>query len=361
MPKTERNEVKVSFPRFARYNSAFKYFIEHGLDVRYIMQPEITTRTLELGTKYSPDYVCSPFKALLGSMIEALESGANTLFMIDGPCRLGYYGELQEQILRDLGYQFEFVNVSEYSTGKPSDMIRAAKKINPKLNYAKMALAFAEAVAMVEHIDDITALYYQNCGFEVTKGQYKKLFNEFNRRMESVSSLKEIDEVYHTTRREMEEVPLNKPANRLRVGIVGELFTVMDPFSNQNIEQHLADMGVEVHRWMNIKNRLIHYGGEKNMNVKIRDICTYEMGPTSTGNIWAAKEYAESGFDGIVHVKGADCTPEIDVMPELQRISEEYKIPVLYMTFDAQTSDVGVMTRLEAFYDMIEMRKKVLR
>ena len=47
-------------------------------------------------------------------------------------------------------------------------------------------------------------------------------------------------------------------------------------------------------------------------------------------------------------------------MPVLQSISRDCKIPVLYLTYDAQTSDVGLMTRLEAFYDMIEMRKRVL-
>ena len=71
-------------------------------------------------------------------------------------------------------------------------------------------------------------------------------------------------------------------------------------------------------------------------------------------------EYARRGFDGLIHVKSAGCTPEIDVMPVLQNISADYKIPVLYLTYDAQTSDVGLMTRLEAFYDMIDMRKKVL-
>ena len=46
-------------------------------------------------------------------------------------------------------------------------------------------------------------------------------------------------------------------------------------------------------------------------------------------------------------------------MPVLQRIGEEYKIPILYLTYDTQTGSAGLMTRLEAFYDMIEMRKKV--
>ena len=84
------------------------------------------------------------------------------------------------------------------------------------------------------------------------------------------------------------------------------------------------------------------------------------MLPTSTANIWYARECAERGYDGIVHIKSAGCTPEIDVMPVLQNISADYKIPVLYLTYDAQTSDVGLTTRLEAFYDMIDMRKKVL-
>jgi benzoyl-CoA reductase/2-hydroxyglutaryl-CoA dehydratase subunit BcrC/BadD/HgdB len=92
--------------------------------------------------------------------------------------------------------------------------------------------------------------------------------------------------------------------------------------------------------------------------VKIKDLCDYEMGPTSTANIWCAREYAEQGFDGLIHIKSANCTPEIDIMPVLQNISTEYKIPILYLTFDSQTSDVGLMTRLEAFYDMIQMRKR---
>jgi predicted nucleotide-binding protein (sugar kinase/HSP70/actin superfamily) len=135
----------------------------------------------------------------------------------------------------------------------------------------------------------------------------------------------------------------------------------MDAFSNLDLERKLAEFGVEVHRWMNVSHRMLHYPGEANLNVKIRELCSYEMGPTSTANIWSAKDYAERGFDGVIHVKSANCTPEIDIMPVLQNISADHKMPILYLTYDAQTSDVGLMTRLEAFYDMISMRKKVVR
>jgi benzoyl-CoA reductase/2-hydroxyglutaryl-CoA dehydratase subunit BcrC/BadD/HgdB len=50
--------------------------------------------------------------------------------------------------------------------------------------------------------------------------------------------------------------------------------------------------------------------------------------------------------------------PEVNAMSALQRISRERSFPVLFMSYDAQTSETGVLTRVEAFCDMIEMRRK---
>ena len=48
---------KVSFPMVANYNSVIRYFVECGLDAQFIMPPKMTRRTLEIGSRYSPDYV----------------------------------------------------------------------------------------------------------------------------------------------------------------------------------------------------------------------------------------------------------------------------------------------------------------
>ncbi len=357
----EAKTRSVSFPRYAEYNCAFKYIVEQALGCKYVMPPPLTKRTMELGAKYSPDFVCTPFKTMLGNLIEALEAGADTLLMTHGLCRLGYYGELLEQILRDLGYQFEFINLSEYDMSKKKEYLRIVRRFNPKVNPARFLARFLEGVRMVEYLDEITALYYQNCGFDAMDGAYRRSWQDFLTAMYTAQGRADIESAYRTVRRAFSSTRLDKPQRPLRVGIVGEFYTVMDAFSNLELEQKLADMGVEVHRWMNVTNQFLRYGsGQKNLRVKIRDLCQYDMGPTSTANIWYARECAERGFDGIVHVKSAACTPEIDVMPVLQNIGADYKIPVLYLTYDAQTSDVGLMTRLEAFYDMIHMRKKVL-
>ena len=51
----------------------------------------------------------------------------------------------------------------------------------------------------------------------------------------------------------------------------------------------------------------------------------------------------------------------ITIRTMLQNISRDYHIPVLYLSYDMQGSDTGLDTRLEAFYDMLERKKKVLR
>ena len=44
-------------------------------------------------------------------------------------------------------------------------------------------------------------------------------------------------------------------------------------------------------------------------------------------------------------------------MSIMQKINDEYGIPIIYMSFDAEDNEVGVDTRLEAFYDMIKMKR----
>ena len=68
----------------------------------------------------------------------------------------------------------------------------------------------------------------------------------------------------------------------------------------------------------------------------------------------------EQGYDGIIHIKPFGCTPEVNAMPILQKISDETSVPIMFLSFDSQTSETGLKTRLEAFYDMIKMKKDKL-
>ena len=349
--------TKVAFFRYAYYDIAFKFFVEQVLDADFVALPEPTRRTLELGSQHSNDFVCAPFKHILGDYIEALERGADVLVQFAGPCRLGYYGELQESVLRDMGYEFEMLNFATV-TGKPlQDYLTICKeKVNPNLSIPQGVKKFMVLLKMVEHLDAYNDAFIAKAGFEKEHGSFKRAREDFYADMRAVTNMSELSAAFKQGMRTLEELPTEEPADPIRIGVIGDYFTAVDGNSNLHIEDKFMEMGVSLARYLNITHRNIHYN-EENLRRGVSEYVKYDMGPTSTMNIAAAKSYAEQGFDGIVHLKASGCTPEIDVMPVLQRISADYHIPILYLSYDSQTSDTGLDTRLEAFYDMIAMRK----
>ena len=124
---------------------------------------------------------------------------------------------------------------------------------------------------MTEHLDEITAIYYQNCGFDPS-GTYRRAYKTFLTSMYMAQNLLDIESAYRAAKLAFAETPLEKPAHPLRVGIVGDFYTALDSFSNLEVEQKLADMGVEVWRWTNLTNRMLHYTGDKNLHVSVAEI-----------------------------------------------------------------------------------------
>ncbi len=358
-PKRDRHtRRKVAFFHFRSYEPAFKYFVEQVLDADFIPLPPPTRRTVRIGEENSTDYVCTPFKHILGDYVEALERGADVLVQLTAFCRLSYYGELAEMILRDMGYDdFQMLNFSHVANGTFRDYVAYCKKVvNPNLSITHGVAQLLAVFRMVTHIDDFRDRYLARAGFEVEPGSFERVRAQFLSDMNAATTITEIESGYHRALAALDELPIDKPVDPVRVAIVGEYYTAQDHASNLNVERKLLDMGVELRNCMSITAfNLRHH--EQAALAGISEYCTYNMGPTSTFNIAAAKRCAEEGFDGIVHIKSAGCTPEIDVMPPLQRLSRDYHVPVLFLTFDTQTSDAGLDTRLEAFYDMIAMRK----
>ena len=105
----------ISIPHLGPYYIPIKYIIEKTTKCKVIIPPENNKQTIEIGSKESPDDICMPFKYNLGNYINALNMGANILIQAGGGCRYGYFAELQEQILKDLDYEFTFVNLIKNS------------------------------------------------------------------------------------------------------------------------------------------------------------------------------------------------------------------------------------------------------
>lgn len=346
----------VSFPHLGNYYIVFNYFLTKALKCKVIVPPDSSRRTIELGSKYAPGSVCVPFKYNLGNYIEALEMGANTLIQGGGGCRYGYYGELQEKILRDLGYDFEFYNLISDNHISLRKGYRFCKKVNRKCNVFSLLYYLINSLFMIIFIDKIGKYIRLNMGFEVNNGDFERLEKEYLDSIKSGGIVRNIF-LYYKYRKRFRNIKINKPKDCLRVCIIGELFSLIDSPTSFNIEKNLIKMGVEAYRYTDLTYLLITKRFILGRMIKRgKGYIKYHLGADGTASV--ARGLDACKMDGILHLKSFGCTPEISAMSILPKISNEYKIPILYFSFDEEDNEVGIDTRLEAFLDMIKGRRE---
>lgn len=346
---------KISYPQIGSYSVPIYYLLTHILKNEIVKPREISSKTLELGSKYSPDFVCAPFKYTLGTMIESLEDGADILIQLGGGCRYGYYHELQEQILKDLGYHFTMINL--ISGGNKNSILKILKEYPIELKKNKIIQTLLITKKMIIYMDKIDAYIRENRCYEEYRGDFNRLRKRMLVEFSKCKGYFHLRRIYKKYLRKMKELPKRKVKKKIRVGVIGELYTLMEPYANENIEQLLNDRGIEVKRYTNVtyllfqKKRLVKKY-LKNFFIK------YRMGADALDNIHHTKELCENGYDGIIHIKSSFCTPEIAAMPIIESVAQKYQVPVLFFSMDMNTSETGFLTRIEAFCDMLEMRKQ---
>lgn len=347
----------IAFPLMGNYYIPSSYLFSKITDSKIIKPPKITSNTIELGSKYSPDFVCTPFKYTLGTYIECLEMGANTLIQMGGGCRYGYYFELQEKILKDLGYNFKYYNLVSMGHTDIKKIYNIMKEINPKLKKIKSLYYLLITINMVKYMDYIDDYIRRSAGYEVNKGEFNKELNNMLDSFSKVKSLIGLRKTFKKYKRRILNVKINKPKNNIKIGIIGELYTLMEPFANNDLEKILISYGVEIKRFTNVTYLLFEKSKKSKKYLKKLNNIKYKMGADAMDNIYYTKYLIDNKYDGIIHIKSSFCTPEIGSMGIINKMCEENNMPVLFMSMDANTSSVGFETRIEAFYDMIEMRK----
>jgi predicted nucleotide-binding protein (sugar kinase/HSP70/actin superfamily) len=61
--------------------------------------------------------------------------------------------------------------------------------------------------------------------------------------------------------------------------------------------------------------------------------------------------------DGLVAVIAFGCAPDSGLAPALGQAARQAGVPILTLTLDEHTGEAGLMTRLEAFVDMLERKR----
>ncbi|MFC1966184.1 acyl-CoA dehydratase activase-related protein [Chloroflexota bacterium] len=356
--------MRIGMPHMGNLHIPFKALFQR-LNIDFVIPPLNNRHTLSLGVKHSPEGLCIPFKLTLGNLIEAAQLGADTLLVPAGYgiCRLGYYAKIQEQVLCDLGYSNAKVIRVGISEQKLFGLLKTIKRLSNDAPWSRIISAFRFGMGKLNAIDRIERVVQKVRAEELVKGTANQLFAKAVNAIDKADDYKALKKAQANYIDQLNQVTKDDQAQPLIVGIIGEFYVVLEPFSNFDVESELGKLGVEVRRttfvseWTKFSLFLNPLGiNEKD---RIHKAALPYLKRDIGGDGWESvgeKVLHAKEYDGLVHLVPFTCMPEIiaqNIMPKTKE-----NIPVLTILCDEQITKTGMLTRLEAFVDLLQRKRR---
>lgn len=362
--------MKITFPHMGNMYVPIKVLLDTA-GINYVMPPLNSKETMELGVVNSPEFACMPFKTILGDLIYGLEHGADFILFGGGKgqCRFGYYGDLLKEILRNLNYNVEFVclETSKITVKGVLEKIAPLTKGKNTLDLVKGIIYALKTVFLVDKLDKIAV--YKRCR-EINKGETDLILSRFHNNVQKVNGYTNILSIIKNTKKQLNEIAVDKKYKPLKVAMVGEIYAASHPGINFELVKKLGNMGVDVYNNLSVSHWIFDHFirniipfKTKNKNHKAGKECfnTDDIGGHGIQTVGASIISAKRKFDGVIQIYPFTCMPEIIAQSALMEVQKKYDIPIMTLIVDEMTGEQGYMTRLEAFVDMLQMRKFHMR
>lgn len=204
------------------------------------------SQVAQLGLKYVHNDTCYPALLVIGQFLDALQSGKydleHTALLITqtgGGCRASNYIHLLRKALQHAGYGNVPVASLNFSGLEKNSGFQMTLPLLKK------------CLAAIFYGDLIMALRNQTSPYETTKGQAKKLAEQWVNTIcgwfhqnKGISG-KEMKQTFHKIAQDFAAIPV-KRVPKVKVGVVGEIYVKYSPLGNNNLEEFLASQDCEV-------------------------------------------------------------------------------------------------------------------
>jgi len=361
--------MRITFPNLGSMH-IFCKAIAKAASIPYQLPPPTTDETRELGEYYTNESVCLPLKIILGNFIQALELGADTIVMVGSgpPCRLGVYDRTIKTILDDLGYSYRWLTIpglfnwqAFLQNKAEADQLR--RELTPR-NYLAFPGALRLGWKKMRCCEQLEHAAMRKRAVAADPRQVDQALKHGLQALDEAASLKELSTGAREALDRLKSLP-ETGYSPLKVVMVGEVYTVMEPSINLDIERRLGYLGVEVHRssyfsshirrGSRLDRRLLRQ--REQLLSLARPYLNYDVGAECNVSVAESVQAAQEGFDGAVHVYPFSCMPETNAAAVLSAVGPEIGLPVLGLPLDRKDMDVRLNTQIEAFVDIMHMRR----
>lgn len=324
--------MRIGFPATLIYYTFYPFWktFFHELGAEVITSPITTKKILDNGVKETVTDACVPIKLFHGHVM-ALGESVDFMFIP------------------------RMVSVDKWATFCPKflglpDMIRYSlsnlpKIIDQRIDLKKGKLELWKACRSIGSTlgrDSIQVVR----AYSKALLQHKKYLNLLVARYTPFEAMKMLEGCGDTAK-----LLAGSDKSDLDVAVLGYPYQVYDPYISVNLLQHLAAMGVNIHTMEMVP---IHVQ-RSFRRILPKDLFWYY----SNSVIWSTYYYLQKKpVDGIIHVTAFGCGPDamVDKLMELES-KRLGNIPFMSITIDEHTGEAGLLTRLEAFVDMLRLRR----
>jgi predicted nucleotide-binding protein (sugar kinase/HSP70/actin superfamily) len=306
----------------------------------------------------------------MGNLMECIEKGANTVGMIteQGPCRLGFYSLGMRLIFSDLDlnvgwFDFNNVNLREGYINRIRKVHR--KTYGERLSYLRIAKSFAIGFYRLAAVEALQKQRNRRIALEIEPGSIDECFREGQKLIGKASNPLGIRLALRKAEKRLRAVPIDPNRRTVKVVITGEVYCVLDPFANSDIETRLARLHAEPYRviWQTSHLRyamnldLFQKDGKRAAIRAAQQYLPEQLGGDCNSNLGHAILANRRGLDGMVHLKPFGCMLEFVAQNLLCAFEEETGFPILSLTLDDLTAHERINNRVEAFVDNLFRRK----
>jgi len=239
---------KLYVPQMSHGGAAAFAAAFRSVGINAAICPDSDQRTLELGSRYTSGEECLPARVTLGNFLKITEqpdfSPEKTAFFMptaDGPCRFGQYSPYIRKVLRDIGLE----QVMVFSPTSRDGYQGIGEQVNELMRTALRGLIAADILRKMTH---------KTRPYELNEGDADRVHA---RALKAVEEVLEVEGVTQKTRMErlvealvrarddFRSIPANYDRRRPLIGVVGEIFCRMTPFSNDFTIRKVEEFGGE--------------------------------------------------------------------------------------------------------------------
>ncbi len=146
----------------------------------------------------------------------------------------------------------------------------------------------------------------------------------------------------------LEEKP---PSADISLAVLGYPYLVYDSFINADLFARMQEMGVGLQTVEMVPPQCLKKQGEHMQ----KNLFWHFSNRTVRATLYYLKEHK---IDGIVHVTAFGCGPDAMVNKLMELEAKDFgRTPFMTLSLDEHTGEAGVATRVEAFVDMLRLRK----